>query len=197
MTQLPDEIRLYFFKAIKGDIILDDFEKRIYNDNGIEAILGPDDYLDLISINYKSNGAKYELYNLLIKHIDLGEYETYKLLELLEETKKKNEKLPYYLMNFYDLYCRGYGFLQGLGIGYGLSIEEPIINDENAHLWSESMRKKQDDLLASFSPGLEIEIQRIENWLRSEKIALTGEQDELGHYGWIDNRSEYEKQSVS
>ena len=47
----------------------------MYESKDIERVLHSDDYLDLISLNYKRSGAKYELFNLLKKHIDLGEFE--------------------------------------------------------------------------------------------------------------------------
>ncbi|HTD39773.1 MAG TPA: hypothetical protein VK671_04075 [Mucilaginibacter sp.] len=192
MTQLPDDIKTYFFKTIKGNISIEDFEKWIYTDKEIESILNADDYLDLISLDYKKSGAKYELYNLLKKQVDIGEFETFKMLGLLEETKKKDEKLPYYLMEFYDLYCRGYYFLQDLGLGYGLSVELPF-EKFKADTWDELNKDQKKELLESFSPELDIQIQRVINWLISKKIILTGEQDEYGHYSYEDFRTEEEK----
>jgi len=195
MINLPDHIKIYFFKTIKGNISIDDFEKWIYTNKEIESILSNDDYLDFVSLNYKKNGAKYELYYLIKKQIDLGEFETFKMLGLLEETKKKDENLPCYLMEFYDLYCRGYSFLQDIGLGYGLSVEVPI-GKYKANTWDELDKLQQKELLESFSPNLEIEIQRLINWLTSKKIILTGEQDELGHYDYEDFRAEEEKKSL-
>ncbi|MBO9567062.1 MAG: hypothetical protein J7621_30090, partial [Niastella sp.] len=34
-----------------------------------------------------------------------------------------NEQLPDILITFYDLYCKGYSFLDNIGIGYGLEME--------------------------------------------------------------------------
>jgi hypothetical protein len=195
MTQLPNNIKTYFFSVIKGDVSTEDFEKWVYANNELESILKLDDYLDLISLNYKKGGAKYEVFNLIQKHIDLGEYETYKMLGLLEETKKKNEKLPCYLMEFYDLYCHGYYFLQDMGLGYGLSVVVPP-GYFKANTWNKLNDDEQKKLLASFSPGLEIEVQRLIDWISSKKILLTGEQDNYGHYGYEDFRTEEEKKSL-
>lgn len=195
MTDLPPDIKDKFFKIISGDISIDDFEQWVYKSKELEDTLTPDDYLELISLNYKKNGAKYELYNVLKKHIDISEYETQKFRGLLLRAKKKDEKLPKLLMEFYDLYCRGYGFLDDLGVGYGLSVECPPTNNYAANTWDELSPKKQQELLDSFSPGLDETIDRVLGWIENKRIILTGEQDDIGNYDYIDNRTEEEKKS--
>lgn len=195
MTKLPQDIKERFFKTIKGDISLDDFEQWLYADKELEKYLNSDDYFDLISLSFKLSGAKYELWNLLKKHIDLGEFETYKILELLNEAKQKDERLPYVLMEFYHLYCKGYNFFQDLGIGIGLAVEVPRVNNTTADTWDELTSEQQKELLDSFSPELEECIEEVIYWLETKKIILTGEQDEIGHYEHKDLRTEEEKKS--
>jgi hypothetical protein len=195
MTTLPQDIRERFYKTIKGDISLDDFEHWLYTDKELEKHLKSDDYLDLISLSFKKSGAKYELWNLLKKNIDLGEFETYKMLGLLNEAKQKTERLPYILMEFYDLYCKGYNFFQDLGLGIGLAVEVPRVNNTTADTWDELTREQQKELLDSFSPELEECIEQVIYWLETKKIILTGEQDEIGHYEYEDLRTEEEKKS--
>lgn len=192
MTTLPDNIRMKLFNTLNGDIAIEDFEKWIYGDSKLESILNQDDYLDLISLNYKKIGARFELLNLIEKLVDLGEYETYKMLMLLDKAGQKDEKLPYHLMEFYHLYCRGYYFLSDIGLGYGLSIEVP----PKSNSWDNLTKKQQEKLLMGFSPGLDIEIQRVTVWLKSKKIVLTGKRDEYGHFEYEDYRNEGEKQSL-
>ncbi|MDQ1088432.1 hypothetical protein QE390_002978 [Siphonobacter sp. SORGH_AS 1065] len=50
MTRLPQDIKERFYKTIKGDISLDDFEKWTYVDKKLEKYLNSNDYLDLISL---------------------------------------------------------------------------------------------------------------------------------------------------
>ena len=195
MTTLPQDIKERFYKTIKGDISLFDFEKWLYADRELEKHLNSDDYLDLIALSFKKSGAKYELWKLLKKHIDPGEFETYKMLGLLNEAKQKNKRLPYILMEFYDLYCKGYNFLQDLGLGIGLAVEVPGVNNTTAETWDELTTKQQKKLLDSFSPDLEECIEQVIDWLETKKIILTGEQDEIGHYGYEDFRTEDEKKS--
>ena len=58
MTTLPQDIKGRFYKTVKGDISLDDFEQWLYADKELEKHLNPDDYLDLISLSFKKSGAK-------------------------------------------------------------------------------------------------------------------------------------------
>jgi hypothetical protein len=95
MRELPIDIKERFFKTIKGDISLDDFENWVYESKILETILESDDYLEIISLDYKKSGAKYELYNILKRLVDIGEFETCKMLELLDAAKQKNERLPF------------------------------------------------------------------------------------------------------
>lgn len=195
MTLLPQDIRERFYKTIKGDISLDDFEQWLYANKELEAHLKSDDYLELISLSFKKSGAKYELWKLLKKHIDLGEFETYKMLGLLHEAKQKTERLSYILMEFYDLYCKGYNFLQDLGLGIGLAVEVPRVNNTTADKWDELNTEQRKELLDSFSPELEDCIDQVIYWLETKKIILTGGLDEIGHYNYEDLRTEEERKS--
>jgi len=195
MTTLPQNIKERFYKTIQGVFSLDDFEQWVYANKELENLLNPDDYLDLISLNFKKSGAKYELWNLLKKYIDLGEFETYKMLELLNKAKRKTERLPYILMEFYHLYCNGYDFLQDLGLGIGLEVQVPSLKNTTAEAWDELTIEQQKELLDSFSPKLEECIEQVLFWLETRKIILTGKQDEIGHYHYEDFRTEEERKS--
>jgi hypothetical protein len=195
MKTLPQDITERFYKTIKGDIHIDDFEQWLYADKELEKVLNSNDYLDLISLSYKKSGAKYELWNLLNKHIDLGEFETYKILELLKEAQLKTDRLPYILMEFYDLYCKGYNFLQDLGLGIGLAVVVPRVSNTSADIWDELTLGQQNELLDSFYPELEECIKDVIDFLEAKKIILTGEQDFMGHYGYEDLRTEVERKS--
>lgn len=196
MTILPKDIKKRFYKTIKGDISLDEFELWLYADKELEKYLKPDDYLDLISLSFKKNGAKHELSRLLKKHIDLGEFETYKILGLLKEAQQKNNKLPDILMEFYDLYCKGYYFLQDLGLTFGLAVEVPTkLNNPPVDTWDDLTTKQQKEILDSFSPKLEECLELAIYWLETKKIILIGEQDDVGRYGYEDFRTEEEKKS--
>lgn len=191
MTTLPPHLEMRFFRVMKGDINVLDFEQWLYSDKELESLLSPDDYLNLISLNYKAAGAKNALWKVLAKHVDLGKFETFKLLEQLEEAKKRTERLPYLLMAFYDLYCGGYDFLEDLGLGYGLAV---IGRSEEE--WKGLRSEEQQRLLQSFYPRLDVCLDRASRWLRTGQVVLTGETDELGRHRFWDHRSTEEKEPL-
>ena len=188
-------IKEQFFKVLKGGITIADFEQWLYADKKIETCLSSEEYIDLVSLNFKGDNAKYELWELLKKHIDLGEFETYKMLELLRNAQQKDERLPYILMELYELYCKGYGFLQDVGLGFGLKVTVPGVNHPSIDSWEELSIEQQKELLSGFSPELEECIEQVIHWLEAKKVILTGEQDEIGHYSYNDFRTEEEKES--
>jgi hypothetical protein len=192
MTNLPPDIKEIFFKTIIGDIHIKEFEKWAYESEKLSHIMNNDDYLELISFNFNKSGADYELYHILKKHIDISEFETYRFRELLLAAKKKDERLPDLLLEFWFLYTDGYDFLEDLGFGYGMYIENPPIRN-GSKTWYQLSAKKQKKILDSFSPGLEESIETVLDWINEKKIVLTGQQDDHGNYIFIDYRSEEER----
>ena len=193
---LPADIKQTFFDTLTGDKSVLEFEQWLYADKRLENILNPDDYLDLISYGYKADNSKYGLFRLLEQHIDKGELETKRVRMLLTKALNKDKDLPQILMTFYDLYCKGYNFFDNLGLGYGLAIEVPRVNNTSADTWDELNEQQQKDLLDSFYPGLDNEIKKVISWLDTEKVVLTGIKDDYNHFEYIDNRTEIEKQST-
>ncbi|MEJ5963777.1 hypothetical protein [Pedobacter immunditicola] len=186
MQPLSKDIKTYFFQTIIEEIPLLEFEEWLYKNNELETLLRSDDYLELISLDFNKKGAKYELNHLLTGLIDPAEFETFKMLNLLEKTSKKTKELPFLLMQFYDLYCKGYSFVEVLGLTYGHAVEVPLVKNSSANSWNELTAAQQAKLLSDFSPGLEAEIERVTQWLTSKQIVLTGEQDLYGHFVYID-----------
>lgn len=193
MRELPIDIKEMFFKTIKGDIYLDELEIWVYDSRNLETVLDSDDYLDIISLDYKKNGAKYELYNILKRLVDAGEFETYKMLELLNKAKLKTGRLPFILMEFYNLYCKGYDLLQDLGLGYGLIMIQVPPSKYSKDNWNDLKEYEKQNLLNSFYPEIEEAIQKVIDWLTNKQIILTGEQNEIGRYEYQDFRTDEEK----
>ena len=190
---LPADIKQIFFDTLSGDKTVLEFEQWLYADKRLETILNSDDYLDLISYGYKADNAKYGLFRLLEKHIDKGELETKRIYKLLTRALNKDKELPEILMTFYDLYCKGYNFFDNLGLGYGLRVEVPGINNYE-ETWDDLNEAEQDTLLKSFYHDLEAEIKKVISWLDTGKVVLTGIKDEYNHFEYDDNRTELEKQ---
>jgi len=197
MTEIPKHIEQKFLDTIIGKIPIEEFESWIYNDKEIKSAICEDDYFELISFNYKKNGAKYELVNLLSqKFVELGEYEKWKMLDKLKTALRRDEKLPEILRELYDLYCRGYVFLNDLGLGYGLAVEVPPSSNYKADTWEEMSEIEKKELIDSFYPQLDFDIKRAIDWIEKGKIVLTGKTDEIGHYEYDDLRTENEKEST-
>ena len=193
MPTLPQSLKELFYRIITGEIPLLDFEQWLYASAEVEQLLSADDYLALLTLNYQKSGARHEVVKVLKQQIDLGEFETYKLLKLLQEAILKTPRLPFILVEFYYLYCRGYDFLQDLGLGYGLTVDSPWVENTTADSWDELTSAQQAELLASFSPGLEHELDQVQRWLLTKQIILTGERDELGHHTYRDLRPSTER----
>jgi hypothetical protein len=95
MRLLPQSLKELFYRTITGEMPLLDFEQWLYTSAEAEQLLSADDYLALLTLNYQKSGARYELVKLLKQHIDLGEFETHKLLKLLQEAILKTPRLPF------------------------------------------------------------------------------------------------------
>jgi hypothetical protein len=188
---LPADIKQLFFETLNDDKSVQEFESWLYADKRLESILNSDNYLDLISLGYKNSTAKYDLRKLLEQFVDKGEYEMWRLYKLLTKALQRDKELPKILMTFYDLYCKGYSFLDNLGLGYGLAVEVPY---SQADYWDDLTIEQQQKLLASFYPQLDLEIKKVISWLDTGKIVLTGNKDQYNYYfDYTDNRNEEEK----
>jgi hypothetical protein len=183
---LPVEIKELFLLTLYGDKTELEFEEWLYQDSQLEKLLSSEDYLDLISHGYRIDASpSYELARLLEKHLEKGEAEKWRLLRLLSKALKRDVDLPGILVQFYDLYCAGYSFLDTLGLQYGLAVAVPY---GYALSWDSITVKEQTKIIQGFYPQLETEIHKTISWLSEDLVVLTGAQDENGNYGFIDNR---------
>lgn len=190
--KFPEDIQELFYKTLSGEVTPLEFEEWLYADKRLETLMPSSDYLELISYGYKGEHVKYGLYQLLEKHIEKGDYEKWKLMKLLQKALEHDESLPQILMSLYELYGKGYGFLNDLALRYGLRVEVPY---ELADSWDQLSQHQQETLLNSFYPNLPADIERVIGWLENEQVVLTGIQDEYDHYVYIDNRSTEERKS--
>ena len=186
--ELPSEIKNKFFRALTGDIAMEVFEMWVYSDTKLEKYLSSDAYMELISLSYKK-GDKYELRKFLKNYIDEGELEAHKMLNLLKEAQLKTSRLPYILIELYDLYCKGYDFLQNIALQFGLAVAAPTVANSTADSWEELTIEQQNEILKSFSSKLDDCIDEAINWLETKKIIITGEQNEIGHFQYKDLRT--------
>ncbi|MGL5080262.1 MAG: hypothetical protein ACRC8A_02125 [Microcoleaceae cyanobacterium] len=192
MQQLPEDIEIRFFRFMYGEEPISEFEQWVYATSTLEETLGDEDYFNLISLDFAKRGSQYKLIKILERHIDAGEYETWKLKNLLNLFLSQKGDLPLMLCEFYELYCDRFSFLDTLGLGYGLAIRVPP-NGYSSEYWQELTDKEKESLLDSILPDAIDEARKVLTWLDEGKIVITDEQDELGRYLYLDKRSENEK----
>ena len=196
MTETPQNIKDKFFKTLQGEIPIEDFENWVYNSTELEKFLGSVDYTDFISLDYKKQGAKYEIQNLIRKFIDKSEFETWKIKILLLNALNRTGDFSLAIRLFYDLYFHGYGFMDNLGLGYGLTLDCPY-SSYGVDSFEELTNEQKDKLVNSFYPEIQTEIKKVLYWIDSGLIVLTGEQDEYNRFKYIDYRTESDKQPTA
>jgi hypothetical protein len=191
MQHLSDNIKTKLFRFLNGEESINNFEQWVYATDALEAILGSEDYFNLISLDFSKQADRFELINLLKKYIDAGEYETWKLRRLLNHFLSQEGDLPLMLGEFYELYCNGFYFLETLGLKYGLAIKVPP-QEYSSDSWQELADAEKERLLNSLLPVALDEAQKVLTWLNQGKIVITNQPNESGHY-YLDKRTQEEK----
>jgi hypothetical protein len=164
-----------------GTTPVETFEQWVYTTPELESVLRQDDYLNLIALDFSRQSSQYEATKVLRRYIQAGEYETWKLKTLLLALINQEQDPRHLLYTFYELYCNGYSFLDGLGLGYGLALVVPP-GAYRADSWDELNKEDQQRLLHSLLPEAIAEARTVLNWLDDGSIVITNEQDEFGQY---------------
>lgn len=97
MNIIFNEFEKYYFDLVYGSLEINKFENWIYSNKDLKNILNEDDYLDLISLNFKSKHIKYEIEKILTKYIDYSKFEKKRVLSLLY---RAFEQKKIYLISF-------------------------------------------------------------------------------------------------
>ena len=190
------ELRQMYYSYIDEELSLDAFERFIYINEWIRDIIGDEDYLELISLNYNSRDIKYRLGDVLLPHIGWADYQKQNILKDLHRALLLDKELPNILRRFYDLYCGGYFFFEDLGLGYGLSCQCPTIDGRTYDSWEDLDEEQRERMVASFLPNLTDDIRRAICWIEGGKIVLLNIRNELDQMEFEDRRTEEEKKST-
>jgi hypothetical protein len=155
-----------FRDLLEESITIEEFENWIYTTQSLEDYFNQNDYLELISFNYKKANY-YDLRKLLSKHIDLSKIETDRVLKLLKKLISKScdvisieKELDFLSHNL------GYYFLDEITFPYiNYSSEE---NNNQGQRWFyklDEVKQKiiTDHKLLIFSMSIEKLINAIEN----------------------------------
>lgn len=184
--QTLTDFQLAVYKLIAQEYELARFEAWVYSDKELERILSSDEYLEIISLNYKNASSLYEAQKILKRHINIGKYHEWFMRRILQKIIDRPSDVHKYIAQCYDLYCDGFGFLDDLGLNYGLNV---IFPPPNYECWEELTLMEQWKLIDSFYPRVAEEAKKILNWFDNGEIIITG--DDGGYQGikYDDHRS--------
>jgi len=196
MDKRVGTIRRVYYDYLDDASKLADLENFVYSNEWIREVLGEDDYLDLISINFHARDVRFQLGKILIKHVGWAEHQKEILLSDLKAILADSERTPQILGGLYDKYCDGYYFLNDLGLGYGLCCVVPHIDGKSYDSWEDLNTEQQQRILRSFLPQLKSDVRRALEWIESGKIVLVNKRDELNRMEFEDFRTIEEKQST-
>jgi hypothetical protein len=184
---------LIIYKLIAREVKIDEFEQWVYSEKELESFLGFDEYLDLISLAYKQPSSLYEAEKILKPHIDIGKYYEWYLRRILQKVIDRPVDAHKYIMQCYDMYCDGYGFLDNLGLGYGLAITVPP-SEYCADSWDKLDSPEQKKLIEGFYPSVREEAEKVISWLDTRKIVITGHDGDFQGIQYSDSRTTEEKE---
>lgn len=183
------------FKLKNRELTLSEFEQWVYSENSLEKLIPADDYLELISLGYKTPSDLYEAEKILFNLVDEGKYYEWSLRRILEKIINKSNDSAIYIEECYNLYCEGYNFLNDLGLGYGLCIVSPP-NKYSSENWEQLKKKEQENLVNNLYPDVADEAKKVLNWLDHNKIKITGHDGRYQGIQYSDSRTPSEKKST-
>jgi len=91
------------------------------------------------------------------------------------------------------MYCDGCGFLDNLGLGYGLAVTVPR-SDHSADGCDELESPEQKRLIDGFYPSVRVEAEKVISWLDTSKIVITGHDGDFQGIQYTDSRTSKEKE---
>lgn len=191
MNKLPLDLQIQFFDVYIDEISVADFEKWLYSEKELEQLLDHEIYIELISLNFKGRHVKHEISKVIDSFLDFGKFEERKLRKLLTDLITPTDNFGKALMSTYDLYCSGYSFFNNLGLAHGLNFSNYYNWDLN--VWESQTSEQKKNKIVEIHSGVQREAEIILNWLEEGKIVPTGTTNEVGHFDYIDKRSDFEK----
>ncbi|MCQ6557251.1 hypothetical protein NNL21_00905 [Paenibacillus mendelii] len=156
---------------LKQEVSQRDFENWLYTNPELENHLPPDEYLELISMNFNGKYAYEDIIIIIERIINVLEQERLKgLLEQLIHNKSEVVRLS---EQIYNEYCFGYTFLRDLAIPFITTANHDEINIYG-----------NEEQLLEMKVMLDHEAQSLIDCFMEKDIFLTG------LYEYTDNRKE-------
>ena len=156
MVKLSDENKIEFYRFLSGDITVSDLEKFIYRQSDLEQQLGKDTYLELISYEFKDKYVNETLPDFIkTKIIEEGQFEAWKLINVLQAFLTDPKNLHIYLDKLYHLYCGVYNdsekrryqfrFLANLGLNYLYWVDKSYLIANYGDKWKQEYERRLND----------------------------------------------------
>ncbi|AZN39353.1 hypothetical protein [Paenibacillus albus] len=127
----------YMYDFLKGRVSLLQFEQWLYEHDELEAILGEQAYMELVSRNFKDKYASEECEKQVRNLIDFGEFEQERVIAYLSKLTQPGSELLAICDMVYEEYCAGYTFLRFIALTYILEAAQAkseLISQEAARL---------------------------------------------------------------
>ena len=149
---LPTEQFATLFTFFVDEQNTQPMEDWVYSTIELESYLGPDDYLELISLDFREPSVRYSAEKIFRKHIDANSFVIWRIRALMERIITRADNVHYDILETYRLYCHGYEFLQKLGIDFGLKLAAP--QSGQAYEWDDLSDEDQSELVDQLYPKI-------------------------------------------
>ena len=199
MLIFPEQFDLLLPLLIREDRTKE-LEDWVYSTKDLKMQLGANDYLELISIDFRESSARFFAEKIFRKHISADQFLNWSLSKMLERITKRADHVDDDLREIYYLYCTGYSFLQKLAMDFGFTIVAP---PSSYGEWEDLSDADQAILLDGLYPEVVEHAKNALNSLALGKIAFSGNTvDSLfgplpGDPTFLDKRTESEKKAMS
>jgi hypothetical protein len=186
---MKKKLEIEIYKLFESQTSIQEFEQYLYaNADQLESEIEYDFFNELICYNYKAKHAKQELFSLINNYIDWGNYENWRINNLLNSIIVKDEYYADNLIKSYDLRCDGYRFLEVLGMRYGLNLASGY--DEYIGDWRKIPEAIKIEFLNDDYSNIILEARKVRNWINNGKIRLKKQSsDYRNKLIYEDNRS--------
>ena len=176
MTLSIDEIENSFFQFLAGELPLQEFEQWLYSTPEIESYLGKPAYLEVISFNFRQPAVNYELSKIIYKHIVKTKFDTWQIKRLLKSLLDGTQDAVEVFEKLYDMYGKGYWFLDDIGIQYVLGIDEiPRLAAQN--LWDENEFFRRRKMLENYLKPMKDEVEVLILALETGEIKVVSDNE--------------------
>ncbi|UQZ37330.1 hypothetical protein C2I18_00930 [Paenibacillus sp. PK3_47] len=174
----PTTAERYLYYVLRGKYALPEFEQWLYEHDELEEIFGTQEYLELISRDYKGKYAFHETEQQIRRLVHAGKFEQERIVMLLYELLNE-EDASRQLQNLavlYEEYCNGYSFLRYI------ALRSITTSDE----FKERLKLEYAEYLRYMTP-LKAEAERLLGFFYKKQLIIEEEHE------YIDYRAESDR----